>query len=93
MVLNAGVAEKVENLTMQLLEKIATPAITMDTASLMDECREIDVKLDSQEYLEEFRVNSFDHRDDRWIFSSSWKNLGNKNDQWTRTDRIDFDRQ
>lgn len=56
--LNAGVAEKVENLTMQLIDKISTPAITMDTATLMDECREIDIKIDSQEYLEEFRVNS-----------------------------------
>lgn len=58
LVLNAGVAEKVENLTMQLIEKIATPAITMDTATLMDECREIDMKIESQEYFEEFRVNS-----------------------------------
>jgi len=56
-VLNAGVAEKVENLTMQLIEKIGTPAITMDTASLMDESREIEMKLDSNEYLEEFRVS------------------------------------
>jgi hypothetical protein len=54
--LNAGVPEKVENLTRQLIDKISTPAITMDTASLMDECREIDVKIDTQEYLEEFRV-------------------------------------
>ncbi len=58
LVLNAGVAEKVENLTMQLIDKISTPAITMDTATLMDECREIDIKIDSDEYLEEFRVNS-----------------------------------
>jgi hypothetical protein len=29
----------------------------MDTATLMDECREIDIKIDSDEYLEEFRVN------------------------------------
>ena len=54
--LNAGVAEKVENLTRQLIDKISTPAITMDTATLMDECREIDMKIDSDEYLEEFRV-------------------------------------
>ena len=57
LVLNAGVAEKVENLTAQLVTKISTPAITMETATLMDECREIDMKIDSQEYLEEFRVN------------------------------------
>jgi len=42
---------------MQLIDKISTPAITMDTATLMDECREIDIKIDSDEYLEEFRVN------------------------------------
>lgn len=42
---------------MQLIDKISTPAITMDTATLMDECREIDTKIDSQEYLEEFRVS------------------------------------
>lgn len=57
LILNAGVAEKVENLTKQLLDKISTPAITMDTATLMDECREIDMKIVSEEYLEEFRVN------------------------------------
>lgn len=55
--LNAGVAEKIENLTQQLINKISNPAITMDTASLMDECREIDTKIDSDEYLEEFRVS------------------------------------
>lgn len=55
--LNAGVAEKVENLTMQLIGKISTPAIAMDTASLMDECQEIEMKIDTEEYLEEFRVN------------------------------------
>jgi hypothetical protein len=48
----------VENLTRQLIDKISTPAITMDTASLMDECREIDMKIESDEYLEEFRVRS-----------------------------------
>ena len=46
---------------MQLIDKISTPAITMDTTTLMDECREVDVKIDSDEYLEEFRVNSFFH--------------------------------
>jgi hypothetical protein len=56
-VLNAGVAEKVENLTTQLLAKISTPAITMDTATLMDECRELEIKIDTDEYLEEYRVN------------------------------------
>ncbi|CAF0725358.1 unnamed protein product [Adineta ricciae] len=56
LVLNAGVAEKIENLTAQLVNKISTPAITMETATLMDECREIDMKIDSQEYLEEFRA-------------------------------------
>lgn len=45
-----------ENLTKQLIDKISTPAITMDTATLMDECREIDMKIVSEEYLEEFRV-------------------------------------
>jgi hypothetical protein len=44
---------------MQLIGKISTPAITMDTATLMDECREIDIKIDSDEYLEEFRVKIF----------------------------------
>jgi len=42
---------------MQLIGKISTPAITMDTETLMDECREIGLKIDSDEYLEEFRVN------------------------------------
>jgi hypothetical protein len=42
---------------MQLVSKISTPAITMDTATLMDECREISMKIDTDEYLEEFRVN------------------------------------
>ncbi|CAF3479645.1 unnamed protein product [Adineta steineri] len=56
LVLNAGVAEKVENLTAQLINKISTPAVTMDTATLMDECSETDMKIDSQEYLEEFRA-------------------------------------
>ena len=60
--LNAGVAEKVENLTRQLIDKISTPAITMDTATLMDECREIDMKIDSDEYLEEFRVTIIESR-------------------------------
>lgn len=41
---NAGVSEKVENLTVQLLNKISTPAVTMDTATLMDESREIDIR-------------------------------------------------
>jgi hypothetical protein len=31
----------------------------MDTATLMDECREIDMKIDTDEYLEEFRVNIY----------------------------------
>jgi hypothetical protein len=44
---------------MQLIGKISTPAITMDTATLMDECRETDIKIDSDEYLEEFRVKIF----------------------------------
>ena len=44
---------------MQLVSKISTPAVTMDTATLMDECREITMKIDSDEYLEEFRVNIF----------------------------------
>jgi hypothetical protein len=44
---------------MQLICKISTPAITMDTATLMDECRETDIKIDSDEYLEEFRVKIF----------------------------------
>jgi hypothetical protein len=44
---------------MQLIDKISTPAITMDTATLMDECREIDMKIDTDEYLEEFRVNIY----------------------------------
>lgn len=57
LVLNAGVPERIENLTMQLIDKISNPAITMDTATLMEECREIDTKIDSDEYLEEFRVN------------------------------------
>lgn len=42
---------------MQLVEKISTPAVTMDTATLMDESREIDTKIESDEYLEEFRVD------------------------------------
>lgn len=49
-----------ENLTKQLIDKISTPAITMDTATLMDECREIDMKIVSEEYLEEFRVGIID---------------------------------
>jgi len=28
----------------------------METATLMDECSEIDMKINSEEYLEEFRV-------------------------------------
>ncbi|CAF4839120.1 unnamed protein product, partial [Rotaria magnacalcarata] len=57
LILNAGVTEKIENLTMQLIDKISTPAITMDTTTLMDECREVDIKIGSDdEYLEEFRV-------------------------------------
>lgn len=51
-------AEKIENLTTQLIDKISTPAIIMDTTTLMDECREIGLKIDSDEYLEEFRVNN-----------------------------------
>ncbi len=42
---------------MQLIGKISTPAVTMDTTTLMDECQEIEMKIDSDEYLEEFRVN------------------------------------
>ncbi|CAF3983151.1 unnamed protein product, partial [Rotaria sordida] len=56
LILNAGVAEKIEDLTMQLIDKISTPAITMDTTTLMDEYREIDMKIDADEYLEEFRA-------------------------------------
>ncbi|CAF2336069.1 unnamed protein product [Rotaria sp. Silwood2] len=56
LILNAGITEKIENLTMQLIDKISTPAITMDTTTLMDECREIEMKIDSDEYLEEFRA-------------------------------------
>ncbi|CAF3345077.1 unnamed protein product [Rotaria sp. Silwood1] len=56
LILNAGVTEKIENLTTQLIDKISTPAINMDTTTLMDECREIDIKIDSDEYLEEFRA-------------------------------------
>ncbi|CAF3235917.1 unnamed protein product [Rotaria socialis] len=57
LILNAGVAEKIENLTMQLIDKISTPAITMDTTTLMDECREVDIKIGpDDEYLEEFRT-------------------------------------
>lgn len=28
----------------------------MDTATLMDECQEIETKIETEEYLEEFRV-------------------------------------
>jgi hypothetical protein len=44
---------------MQLIGKISTPAVTMDTTTLMDECQEIEMKIDSDEYLEEFRVNIY----------------------------------
>ncbi|CAF1255271.1 unnamed protein product, partial [Didymodactylos carnosus] len=56
LLLNAGVAERVEDLTPQKINKISTPAVTMDTSSLMDEHREIELKIDSQEYIEEFKA-------------------------------------